>query len=69
MTQMPLQNIRVVDHTIAWAGPQATQLMADMGAEVIKIEAINRIDPMRGGGRRAGKVEKYWERGGWVHPA
>jgi len=33
-----LENIRIVDFSIMMQGPHATQMMADMGAEVIKIE-------------------------------
>jgi len=33
-----LENIRVLDLTHWWAGPTAAMLMADMGAEVIKVE-------------------------------
>ncbi len=47
MSQGPLSGLRVIEMGQLLAGPFCGQLMGDLGAEVIKIEAPGQGDPMR----------------------
>ena len=54
----PLTDIRLIEMGQLIAGPFCGQLMADMGADVIKVEPPNQGDPMRVWGR--GDYPLWW---------
>ncbi|CAM3024896.1 CoA transferase [Mycobacterium intermedium] len=65
---LPLQGVRVIDLTAFWAGPAATHLLAAFGADVIKVESIQRPDGIRNSGGMRTDVDDWWEYG-WVFHA
>ena len=49
---LPLAGVRVVDFCWIVAGPQATRILADLGADVIKVENESHLDSLRLSGPR-----------------
>jgi formyl-CoA transferase len=56
----PLAGLRIVELGSILAGPFATRLLADLGAEVIKVEAPDRLDPMREWGQGEVDGRSLW---------
>jgi crotonobetainyl-CoA:carnitine CoA-transferase CaiB-like acyl-CoA transferase len=65
---VPLAGMRIIDLTAFWAGPAATHSLAAFGADVIKIESIQRPDGIRYSGGMRTDVDDWWEYG-WVFHA
>lgn len=48
-TVRALDDLLVVDLTMAWAGPMVTRVLAEHGARIVKIEGASHMDRWRGG--------------------
>ncbi len=61
---LPLNGVRVIELCWVWSGPLLGQLLADLGAEVIKVEWFKRYDLYRTRGveRMAGRYPEFIRR-------
>ncbi len=81
--RLPLEGVRVLAQAIVWAGPFATMLLSDLGAEVIEVESIQHLNPTRTNSRHPSEVmlagtvgtyyvdrdgsEGFWDRQAWFN--
>jgi len=66
MGRLALEGVRIIEAGIAWAVPCATKLLADFGAEVVKVESCSRLDTSRTGAYPYNRLgPRYWDEPSW----
>jgi crotonobetainyl-CoA:carnitine CoA-transferase CaiB-like acyl-CoA transferase len=66
---LPFAGLRVFDFTSYWAGPFASQLLGFLGADVVKVESVQRPDGTRMGTAYASVGDRPWELAPLFHQA
>jgi crotonobetainyl-CoA:carnitine CoA-transferase CaiB-like acyl-CoA transferase len=59
----PLSGLRVFDLTAFWSGPLGTMVLAELGADVVKVEGPRRPDGMRFSEAKTPADDRWWEWG------
>ena len=68
--ERPFAGLRVVDFTAFWSGPFSTAWLCSMGADVVKVESVQRPDGLRFSATIRPKVEpRFYEMSALWHAA
>ncbi len=61
ITALPLDDLRIADFTALWAGPLVTHILGTLGADVVKVESVQRPDAIRYTSAQGPQVDQWWE--------
>ena len=56
--ELPLAGVRVAEITVVWAGPHVTQLLGEWGADIVRVEPCNKVQPVTRGMEQVPNAER-----------